>query len=243
VTETVDSVAAPPEEETAVQEEEQEQESESVTELAAQLGRDLSVLAFCEGQLIAARHMPEVRRTARDIAAAAVAGIAFLTAFVFVNVAAMLGLSSAVSPWLAAVILAFVWIAIGVVLVLALMVRAGKVTGWKWWRVFTAGHDEAMKDLERARDQAEEAVRETLARLGPAVTVEIASAAVPVAGEMADGVVDAAGGILEASDDAVEAMAEDLPGGSVVNQMWDVVLMPGRFGLRVATTVLKRDES
>ena len=100
-----------------------------------------------------------------------------------------------------------------------------------------------MKDLERAREEAEEAVRETLARLGPAVTVEIASAAVPVAGEMADGVVDAAGGILEASDDAVEAMAEDLPGGSVVNQMWDVVLMPGRFGLRVATTVLKRDES
>ncbi len=187
--------------------------------------------------------MPEVRRTARDLAAAAVAGIAFLTAFVFLNVAAMLGLSSAVSPWLAAVILALVWIAIGVVLVLALMVRAGNVTGWKWWRVFTAGQEEAMKDLERARDEAEQAVRETLTKLGPAVTVEIASAAVPMAGDMADGVVDAAGGILEASDDAVEAIADDLPGGSVVNQMWDVVLMPGRFGLRVATTVLKRDES
>jgi hypothetical protein len=241
VIETVDSVDAPPEQETVVQE--GEQESESVTELAAQLGRDLSVLAFCEAQLVAARHMPEVRRTARDIAAAAVAGIAFLTAFVFVNVAAMLGLATAVSPWLAAVILALVWIAIGVVLVLALMVRAGNVTGWKWWRVFTAGPEDAMKDLERARDEAEEAVRETLTRLAPAITVEIASAAVPMAGEMADGVVDAAGDILEASDDAVEAIADDLPGGSVVNQMWDVVLMPGRFGLRVATTVLKRDES
>jgi len=41
----------------------------------------------------------------------------------------------------------------------------------------------------------------------------------------------------------VEAMAEDLPGGGVVNQMWDVVLTPGRFGLRVATTVLKRGET
>jgi hypothetical protein len=41
----------------------------------------------------------------------------------------------------------------------------------------------------------------------------------------------------------VEAMAEDLPGGGVVNQMWDVVLMPGRFGFRVATTVLKRGET
>jgi hypothetical protein len=28
----------------------------------------------------------------------------------------------------------------------------------------------------------------------------------------------------------------------VVNQMWDVVLMPGRYGLKVVTTVLKRDE-
>lgn len=59
---------------------------------------------------------------------------------------------------------------------------------------------------------------------------------------MAGGVVDAGGDVLEASDDMVEALAEDLPGGGVVNQMWDVVLMPGRYGLRVATTVLKRGE-
>ena len=59
---------------------------------------------------------------------------------------------------------------------------------------------------------------------------------------MAGGVVDAGGDILEASDDMVEALAEDLPGGGVVNQVWDVVLMPGRYGLRVATTVLKRGE-
>jgi hypothetical protein len=45
------------------------------------------------------------------------------------------------------------------------------------------------------------------------------------------------------ADELVEAMAEDLPGGGTVNQMWDVVLMPGRFGLRVATTVLKRGET
>jgi Putative Actinobacterial Holin-X, holin superfamily III len=237
VTETTDSVAAPPEEET------EEQEAESLNELAVQLGHDVSVLAFCEAQLATARHMPEVRRTARDLVAAVLAGVAFVTAFVFLNVAAMLGLSSAVSSWLAAVILALVWVALGTVLAIALMVRAGHVSGWKWWRVFTAGPEETLKDLERARDEAEEAVRETLARLAPVITVEIASAAMPMAGEMADGVVDAAGGILEASDDAVEAIADDLPGGSVVNQMWDVVLMPGRFGLRVATTVLKRDES
>jgi hypothetical protein len=50
------------------------------------------------------------------------------------------------------------------------------------------------------------------------------------------------GDLLEASDDMVEAIAEDLPGGGVVNQMWDVALMPGRMGVRVATTVLKRGQ-
>ena len=28
----------------------------------------------------------------------------------------------------------------------------------------------------------------------------------------------------------------------MVNQIWDVALMPGRLGIRVATTVLKRTE-
>jgi hypothetical protein len=83
-------------------------------------------------------------------------------------------------------------------------------------------------------------VRATLERLAPAITVEIATAAVPMAGDMAGSVVDVGGDLLEASDDMVEAIVDDLPGGSVMNQMWDVVLMPGRFGVRVATTVLKR---
>jgi hypothetical protein len=62
------------------------------------------------------------------------------------------------------------------------------------------------------------------------------------AGDMAEGVLDVGGDLLETSDEIVEAIAEDLPAGGVVNQMWDVVLMPGRYGLKVVTTVLKRDE-
>lgn len=220
--------------------EEEQDEEDSVTELFVQLGRDLSVLAFCEAQLAASRHMPEVRRAARDLAASLVAAVAFVTAFAFVNVAVMLGLSSVVTPWLAAVILAVVWIALGGLLAVALAVRAGRVTGWRWWRVFRGGPKESLEDLERARDEAEEAARATLERLAPAITVEIASAAVPMAGDMAGSVVDVGGDLLEASDDMVEAIADDLPGGGVVNQMWDVVLMPGRFGVRIATTVLKR---
>jgi hypothetical protein len=128
----------------------------------------------------------------------------------------------------------------------ALAVRAGRVTGWHWWRVFRGGREESLDDLERAREEAEEAVRETLEKLAPAITVEIASAAMPMAGDMAEdmaeNVVDVGGDLLEASDEMVEAIVEDIPGGGVVNQMWDVVLMPGRYGLRVATTVLKRGE-
>jgi Putative Actinobacterial Holin-X, holin superfamily III len=218
------------------------EEKEPVTELLVQLGRDVSALAFCEAQLAASRNMPEVRRAARDLAGAVVAAVAFVTAFAFANVAALWGLSNVLSGWLAALVLGAAWLAVAVVLLLALMVRAGHATGWKWWRVFSAGPEETMKDLEQARADAEQAVRDTLERLAPAITVEIATAAVPIAGDMAGDVVEAGQDILESSDEIVEAIADDLPGGGVVNQMWDVVLMPGRFGLKVATTVLKRGE-
>lgn len=218
-------------------------ETQSVTELLVQLGRDVSVLVFCEAQLAASRNMPEVRRAARDIAGALIVAIAFLTAFVFANVAAFEGLTNGLAAWLAALVLGAGWLAIGAGLVIALMVRAGHVTGWRWWRIFSAGAEETSKELERARAEAEQAVRETLKQLAPAISVEIAAAAVPIAGDMAGGVVEAGQDLLETSDEMVEAMAEDLPAGGVVNQMWDVVLMPGRFGFRVATTVLKRGDT
>jgi hypothetical protein len=236
VTESSAPVDAPPEDEAV-----EPGETESVTELMVQLGREVSVLVFCEAQLAASRNMPEARRAVRDIAAALVAAVAFLTAFVFANVAAMLGLTSVLSSWLAAVVLTAAWIAVGSALAVALMVRAGRVTGWKWWRVFS-GAEASLNELERARAEAERAVRETLEQLAPAMTFQIAAAAVPMATDAVGGVVDVGGDLIEASDDVVEGIAEDLPGGGVVNQMWDVVLMPGRFGVKVATTVLKRGE-
>jgi hypothetical protein len=216
-------------------------ESPSVTELVVQLGRDLSVLAFCEAQLQASRNMPEVRRAARDLAAALLVGLALATAFVFANVGAFEGLRAVVSGWVAALFLCAVWLAVGGSLLIALLVRAGRATGWKWWRVFKAGPADSTKDLEEARADAEQAVLDTLERLAPAITIEIATAAVANAGEMAEGVLDVGEDLLEASDDIVEAIAEDLPAGGAVNQIWDVALMPGRFGLKVVTTVLKRE--
>jgi hypothetical protein len=104
---------------------------------------------------------------------------------------------------------------------------------------------DAIEALERARDEAVTAVRETLERVGPAIALALASAAVPMAGDLAGdlagSVIDAGDDLLDASDEIVESIAAELPAGSVVNQIWDVALMPGRFGLRIVTTVLRRD--
>src|SRR5262245_3552899 len=128
VAETVDSVDAPPHEDEAAE----ENETRSATELLVRLGHDVSVLALLEGQLAASRNMPEVRRATRDIAVAVVAALAFLTAFLFVNVAAFHGLSTVVDGWLAALILAAAWLGLGYVMLVALLVRAGRVPGWRW---------------------------------------------------------------------------------------------------------------
>jgi len=235
----VESVdVSPAEDESAEQD-----ETPSLTDLLAELARNVSVMVFCETQLVAARNMPQVRRTARDLGAALIAATAFLTAFVFANVAGFLGLSTVMSGWAAALVLLAAWIVLGVLLVLLLMVRAGQVSVWHWWRIFGGGTEEAVRDLEQALEDAKQAVFDTLGRLAPAISIEIASASVAMAGDMAGDVVDTGQDILEASDDLVESITEDLPAGGVVNQIWDVVLMPGRFGLKVATTVLKSGET
>jgi len=207
----------------------------------------LSVLAFCDTQIAIFRNLPAARRVARDLIALLVAVLAFLTVFVFANVAAFEGLSTQLSAWASALVLCGIWGAVGIVLLLALMVRAGHMSGWRWWRAFRAGSEETLDDLERARAEAERAVRATLEQLAPALSVEIASAVVPMttgmAGNAAAGLVEVGGDMLESSGEIVEAVADEIPGGGVVNQMWDVVLTPGRLGLSVATTVLKRSSS
>ncbi|MBV9416125.1 MAG: hypothetical protein JO363_14175 [Solirubrobacterales bacterium] len=238
---TADEVhASSTEDEEPKQEEAKDEEAPSITELLVQLGRDVSVLVFLESQLAASRNLPEVRRMARDLAGTLIVVLAALTAFAFANVAALNALEHVMSTSLAALAICAVWLVIGAVATLALMIRAGHVTGWRWWRVFRAGPEESLEDLERARARAEQAVHDTLGRLAPVMTVEIASASVAVAGDVAGDVIEAGGDILESADEAVEALAEDLPAGSVVNQVWGIFLMPGRVGVKVATTVLRR---
>ena len=209
----------------------------SLTELFEQLGRELGELGVSEAQLEAARNLPEVRRAARDVAGTLVVVVAAMTAFAFLNVAAMDGLSRILATWLAALVLAAVWMIVGGVLLFGVM---GRTRRWLSWIVLKAPSNDAVEELERERNAAGAAALSTLEHLGPALAVQVALAAVPDAGDVATGVVEVGDTVLEMSDDIVEVVTEQLPGGGVVNQVWDVALMPGRLGVKVATTVLRR---
>jgi Putative Actinobacterial Holin-X, holin superfamily III len=238
-----DAQSDAPEDEPERPEEEAEEpeDARSVTELLEQLSRELSDLVVSEAQLEAARNMPEVRRSARDTAGALVVAVAALTAFAFLNVAAVDGLLSVLPTWLAALVLAAFWTAVGGVLLFGLMGRARR---WLLWIILKEPPKKALDELEQERDSDIEAARRTLERLGPAIAIQIAVAAVPkagdVAGDVASGVVGASDSVLDATDEVVEEFTAEIPGGGAVNQVWGVVLMPGRLGIRVATTVLRR---
>ena len=90
-----------------------------------------------------------------------------------------------------------------------------------------------VEERERARDQALEAVRESLGALASAVAEEAQARVVSAVVPSADGLVDAGEDILEASEDLVDDLVDDVPGGGVVGQVIDVALIPGRFGVRV----------
>lgn len=201
-------------------------DEESVGELLEQLGRQVAALVYYESRLVASRNKRQLQRAGLGVAAVLGVVAALLAAFVLANTAALLALATVMDGWLAALVLAAAWSAVAAVLAFAL-----------WRRVKRAAEGEG-ETAEEARARAEEDVRATLERLGPVITKEIALAAVP----SADGIADLGEDLIEGADEFVEEIVEELPGGGVVNQVWDVVMAPGRFGIRVATTVLKRGE-
>ncbi len=224
----------------------EEDEDDSVAELVEQLGRDASRLALHEAALSASQRVPELRRAALGGAAVVVLVLAFAAAFALANWAAVAGLSYLLPAWLAALVLAVCWLVVGSALLVVLLTRLGHASGILWWRMIGADRDEAVSALQTSRDEAEQALRDTIDRLAGAIALaaagEIANAVVPL-GEAA---VDMGEELLEASEDVVDAIEEQLPGGSAVGQAIDVALFPGRLGLRIATTVLKgssREES
>jgi hypothetical protein len=224
---------------------EEQEQPRSLMALLEQFGRELGVFARSAAELEAARNVPEIRRAVRQVAGLGIAAIGAATAFVFLNVAAIDGLSKVMAPWLAALVLAAAWVAIAGLLLFGYLHRARR---WLVWLLFKAPPQSALDELERERNEAGQELRATAERIGPAVAIGIATAAIPevgeVAGEVVGGVaisvVEAGDTVLEVSDEVVDAIAEEIPGGGVVAQVWDIVLIPGRFGVRVATTVLRR---
>lgn len=206
---------------------------ESVIDLLERFTRELSALAACEARLVAGRNKPALVRTARDVGAAAGVAFVFITAFALANAGGVLALSTAMPAWQAAFTLAGAWAVVG--LVLATFV-------WMRVRRASAGGRTAV-DPEAARAEAEATVRESLDRLIPALTKEIALAAVPLAGGVAGGLVDAGESLVTDAEESAETAIEEALSGGVVDQVVDVVLYPGRLGLRAATVVLRRNDS
>src|SRR5438477_624710 len=137
-------------------------DDESISELVEQLGRETSRLALHEAALSASRRVPELRRAALGIAAAVVVVLAFAAAFGLANWAAVSGLSSVIPTWLAALLLAVFWLGVGTVLLATLLVRAGHASGIEWWRMAGANRDRAVNTLQASRDEAAQAVRDTI---------------------------------------------------------------------------------
>jgi len=230
----------------------EEEERQALREQLERLRADLAVLASCEAQLAAGRHQTQLRLRAIDIGGALVVALALLTAFGLANAAAVYALATVLPSWAAALVLAGAWVLVGALVALALHQWAERGKGWAWWRMLTGGAPGARALLEERRARAAEDVRASLEALAPPLSKEVAKAAVPVASavasematemaaEVAGGALDAGSDLIEGSDEFVESITEELPGGGIVNQVWDVVLTPGRWGVRVATTVLKR---
>jgi hypothetical protein len=224
----------------------EENDRQPVAEVAEQVGRDAATLAFRRAQLELAVQAPEVRRVTRDLAAGVVCVVALLTAFVFGNWAAASALSSSLPGWRAPLVLAAVWVAVGLLAAAVLERREHLLQG------LLADRTDAMRRRREALEEAEQALRDTVGRLsdaiGQAAEDRIAAAILPLAGgmvEVGEGMVDATDEALEAADEITDVIEEDVPGGIVVNRAFDFALAPGRFGIRVARSAFKisRDET
>ena len=215
-----------------------EPESEkSATDLLEQVGRDAGTLALRELQLTASRHDDEIRRALRNLTIAAVAGVAFVTAFVMVNWAIVLALQGPLPSWRAPLVVGACWLVLALAAGIFLATRPEGVAGIRAALAAT-GSDDA--SLEAARDRAEEKMRASIMELTGAVASEtgviIAGAIVPFAG----GAVDAGEKILDSADDLTDRIEESgIPGGRVANQVFDVALIPGRLFIRVTGAAFK----
>jgi Putative Actinobacterial Holin-X, holin superfamily III len=208
----------------------------SIAELAERLARDSGRLAAYETALAASQHVPQLRRVAVGVATAGAIVLAFLTAFALVNWAAVDGLSAVMATWIAALVLAGAWAVVGVALAAILRARLRRGSTGVWIRILGDGREDAIAEVQASRDIAERDVRTSLDRFGDAVAAasaaQLADAVIPFADSMGDELLEEAGEVLDAVTDGI-------PGAGAIGQVVDIVLFPGRLGLRIATTVFR----
>src|SRR3954471_8107214 len=205
-------------------------DQQPLIDLLERFGRDSSVLVLREAELAGARHESDLRRAGRDATAAGVAAIALGTAFLLANWAAVRGLSGSLSGWRAPLVLAAVWLVVGAALAALPLSR---------FRHLLSRPSPSINERERARDDAAQQLRESLEQLAGGVADEAQARMVSAMVPSADGILETGEDVLQASEELLDDMVESAPGGSVVGQVIDFALIPGRYGVRVATTVLK----
>jgi hypothetical protein len=144
-------------------------------------------------------------------------------------------LSESLHGWRAPLVVAAFWLVVGSVLLVVVMVKLGRASGLRWWR----DTSEVQEEVEKARDEAAAAVRTTLVRVGPVAAREGAKAMASAAIPLAEGVADAGEAILDMGDDMLDTIEGQVPESGAVREVVDLMLMPGRFGLRIATTVFR----
>lgn len=216
--------------------------------------RDLAEFVRVEVQVAAAARAPQLRRAGTAALSVLAGALAFGGAFVFVNVAMLLAIATVLPGWAAALILAGAWLVVAGVTAAIAAARAAPLLA----RI--RGDESGSPDrLQAARDRAWQDLQTDIAALTPplaeraiAIVAPIAARvaarmAIEMASELADDVTDEAEDVgrelVDESEEIVEELAKEVPGASIANSVWDLALLPGRTGVRMVTTVLKRPRS
>jgi len=216
--------------------------------------RDLAEFVRVEVQVEAAARAPQLRRAGTAALGGLAGALALGAAFVFVNVALLLAIATVLPGWAAALILAGAWLVVAVIACAIAAARAAPVLARV--RGDEAGSPER---LQAARDRAWQDLQADIAALTPplaerwvAMVAPIAARvaarmAIEMASDLAENATDEVDNIghelVEESEEIVEELAEEVPGASIANTVWDLALLPGRTGVRMVTTVLKRPPS
>jgi hypothetical protein len=212
----------------------------SVSGRVEDVARAAAVLAARAADLEATRRRDEVRRATRAGVVAAILAVALATVFVFANWAAERALSSSLSGWRAPLALAGVWLAVAVVAAIVVVRLEPRLV-----RRRAKPDDPAAVLAEReaafetAQGELRDAITALSGEMAKAAGKQMADAMVP------DGIVDIGGNVMDVGDramdkvdDVTDVIEARIPGGVIVNRAFDVALVPGRFGVRVARVVL-----